>query len=139
MFGMNESFFIVIGLIFYSIVLWLLFMEVYYKTVNDCYEYCGGEDFEESISKDRCRKEVVEAYRSGFINACNSINIQQYQSTDTQKCLKYKELLISTQEKAEENNKKIKAQKKGMKKLQRKYQKLRDENECLKKQLCKGD
>lgn len=117
MFGvMNEGiFYIIAGLVFYTVILWILFMEIYYKTVNDCYDsfYDEVEFYKNRLSTELSARD------------CNECDIE-----------KYKELVINTQKKAEKNNKKIKAQKKGMKKLQKKYDKLRKENECLKRQLC---
>lgn len=48
---------------------------------------------------------------------------------------KYKTLVTNTQKSVEKKNKELKAQKKGMKTLQKRYQKLLEENKCLKMQL----
>ena len=71
--------------------------------------------------QDRYRKDIED-----FLEICDDKD---------DKINKYKTLVTNTQKSVEKKNKEIKAQKKGMKTLQKRYQKLLEENKCLKMQL----
>lgn len=71
--------------------------------------------------QDRYRKDIED-----FLEICDDKD---------DKVDKYKTLVTNTQKSVEKKNKELKAQKKGMKKLQKRYQKLLEENKCLRMQL----
>lgn len=86
------------------------------------------------------RTNVIDLNKEAYINAQDIYrkDIEDFLEIcddKDDKINKYKTLVTNTQKSVEKKNKELKAQKKGMKTLQKRYQKLLEENKCLKMQL----
>lgn len=86
------------------------------------------------------RTNVIDLNKEAYINAQDIYrkdveDFLEICDDKDDKINKYKTLVTNTQKSVEKKNKELKAQKKGMKTLQKRYQKLLEENKCLKMQL----
>lgn len=88
------------------------------------------------------RTNVIDLNKEAYINAQDIYrkdveDFLEICDDKDDKINKYKTLVTNTQKSVEKKNKELKAQKKGMKTLQKRYQKLLEENKCLRMQLKK--
>ena len=86
------------------------------------------------------RKNVIDLNKEACINMQDTYrkdieDFLEFCDDKDDKINKYKTLVTNTQKSVEKKNKELKAQKRGMKKLQKRYQKVLEENKCLKMQL----